>query len=103
MTKPNSSFMLMLLNASSTDGDAAKEITATCRSFFNQETVGLADQQLLVLFRILGFTYVGFALEVVQDFLSGHFCTVNLAVLTMTQYYVSMRNYATLLTKRGAC
>ena len=47
-----SSFLNMLLNASSTDGDRAdKEITSACRFFFNQEIEGLADQQLSVLFR----------------------------------------------------
>ena len=52
MLKLHSSFLNMLLNASSTDGDrAAKEITSACRSFFNKETAGLADQQLSVLFR----------------------------------------------------
>ena len=43
------------------------------RFFFNQETVGLADQQLSVLFRELGFPDVGFVYRVVQEFLSGHF------------------------------
>ena len=52
MSKLHSSFLNMLLNPSSTDGDrAAKEITFACRSFFNQETVGLADQQFSVLVR----------------------------------------------------
>ena len=51
MSKLHSSFLNMLLNASSTDGDRpAKEITATCRSFFNQETADLSDQQFSVLF-----------------------------------------------------
>ena len=78
----------MLLNASSTDGDrAAKEITSACRSFFNQETAGLADQQLSVLFRELGFPDVSFAHGVVQAFLSGHFlyhepgCPNNFSIL----------------------
>ena len=52
---------------------AAKDITAACRSFSNQDTVGLADQQLFVLFRELGFPDVGFSHGVVQAFLSGHF------------------------------
>ena len=74
MSKLHSYFLNMLLNASSTDGDrAAKDITATCRSSFNQESAGLSDQQLLVLFRELGFTDIGFAHRVVQAFLSGHF------------------------------
>ena len=56
MLKLHSSFLNMLLNASSTDENtAAKEITSACRSFFNQETAGLDDQQFLVLFRYLGF------------------------------------------------
>ena len=64
----------MFLNASSTDGDrAAKEITATCCSFFNQETAGLAVQQLSVPFRELGFPDFGFTHGVVQAFLSGNF------------------------------
>ena len=41
--------------------------------FFNQETSGLDDQQLSVLFRELGFLDVGFAHVFVQAFLSGHF------------------------------
>ena len=62
MSKLHSSFLNMLLNASSTDRDrAAKEITATCRSLFSQETSGMDDQQLLVIFRELGFPDVGFA------------------------------------------
>ena len=74
MLKLHSSFLNVFLNASSTDGDrAAKEITSACRYFFNQDTAGLADQQLLVLFRELGFLDVGFAHGVVQVFLSGHF------------------------------
>ena len=49
--KLHSSFLNILLNSSSTDGDrAAKEITAACH-FFNQETLGLTNQQLSVLFR----------------------------------------------------
>ena len=63
----------MLLYASSTDRDsAAKEITDTCRYFFNQDTAGLADQQLLVLFRELCFPDFFFAHEVVQASLSGN-------------------------------
>ena len=63
-----------MLNASSIDGDrTAKDNTAACRSFFNQETAVLADQQFLVLFRYLGFPCVSFAHGVVQAFLSGHF------------------------------
>ena len=50
MPNLHSYFLNMLLNASSTDGDrAAKDITATCYSFLNQETSGLDDQQLSVL------------------------------------------------------
>ena len=74
MSKLHSSFLNMLLNASSKDGDrAAKEITDACRSLFTQETTGLADQQLLVLFRELGLPDVGFAHGVFQEFLGGHF------------------------------
>ena len=40
--------------------------------FFNQDTAGLANQQLLALFRELGFPDVGFAHGVVQAFLRGH-------------------------------
>ena len=70
MSKLHSSFLNMLLNASSIDGDrAAKEITSACRSFFNKDTAGLDDQQLLVLFRDLGFPDVGFAHRVGQAFL----------------------------------
>ena len=104
MSKLHSSFLYVLLNISSKDGDrAAKDITATCRSFFSQDIAGLVDQQLLVLLRELGFPDVGFAHGFFQAFLSGHFCTMSLAVLTISQYSVSMRNYATLLTTRGAC
>ena len=78
----------MLLNASSTDGDrASKEITFACRSFFNQATAGLVDQQLSVLFRELGFPDFGFTNEVVQAFLSGNFlyhepgCPNNFSIL----------------------
>ena len=64
----------MLLYASSTDRDrAAKEITSAGRSFFNQETAGLDDQQLSVLFRELGFPDVGFAHGFFQAFLSRNF------------------------------
>ena len=85
MLKLHSSFLNMLLNASSTDGDrAAKEITSACRSFFNQEATVLANQKLLVLFRELGFQDVGFAHGVVQALLSGHFYTMSLAVLTIS-------------------
>ena len=74
MLKLNYSFLNLLLNASSTDGDrAANDITDACRSFFNQGTRGLNDQQLSVLFRELGFPDVGFAHGVVQAFLSWHF------------------------------
>ena len=74
MSKLHSYFINMLLNASLTDGDrAVEDITSACRSFFNQDTEGLADQQFLVLFRELGFPDVGFAHRVVQEFLSGHF------------------------------
>ena len=52
MSKLHSSFINMLLNALSTDGNrSAKEITSACRSFFNQEKAGLNDQNLSVLFR----------------------------------------------------
>ena len=104
MSNMHYSFLNMLLNASSTDGDrAAKEINSACRSFFNQETAGMADQQLLVIFIELGFPDVGFAHGVVQAFLSRNFCTMSLAVLTISQYSVSTRNYVTLLTTRDAC
>ena len=74
MSKMHSSFLNMLLNASSKDGDrAAKDITSVCRSFFNQETAGLANQQMFLIFRELGFPDVGFAHGVVQSFISGHF------------------------------
>ena len=85
MLKLHSSFLNILLNASSTDGDrVAKEITSTCRYFFNQETAGMADQQLSVLFRELGFQDVGFAHGFVQALLSGHFYTMSLAVPTIS-------------------
>ena len=72
MSKLHSSFLNMLLNASSTDRDrAAKEITAACHSFSNQETADLENQELSVLFRELGFTDVGFAHGFFQAFLSG--------------------------------
>ena len=74
MLKLHSSFLNMLLHASSIDGGrAAKEITSVCRSFFNQETAGLDDQQFLVLFRYLGFQDVGSAHGFVQAFLSRYF------------------------------
>ena len=60
--------------ASSTDGDrAATLLTPSCTSFFEQETAGVADQHLQVLFRELGFPDVGFAHGVIQAFLSGQF------------------------------
>ena len=50
MSKLHSSFLNMLLNASSTDRDrAAKEITSACL-FFNKKTAGLADQQYFFSF-----------------------------------------------------
>ena len=74
MSKLHYYFLNMLLNASSTDRDgAAKEITAACCYFSNQETAGLADQELLVLFRKLGFPDVGFAHGVGQEIFSGRF------------------------------
>ena len=74
MLKLHSSFIKMFLNTSSTDGDREdKELTSSCRSFSNQETAGLDDQKLLILFRELGFPDVGFAHGVVQAFLRGHF------------------------------
>ena len=80
-----------------------KEITPACRYLFIQETAGLTNQQLLVLFRELGFPDVSFYMELSKHFLEDNFCTMSLAVLTMSQYSVSMRNYATLMTTRGAC
>ena len=62
----------MLLMASSTDGyRAATKVSPSCLSFFKQETAGLANQQVLVVFREMGFPYVGFAHVVVQAFLCG--------------------------------
>ena len=73
-SKLHCSFKNMLLMALSIDGDrAASEVCPSCMSFFKQETAGLADQQLLVLFREMGLPDVGFAHEVVQAFLSGQF------------------------------
>ena len=46
-------------------------MSPSCLSFFKQETEGLADQKLLVLFRKMGLPYAGFAHGVVQAFLSG--------------------------------
>ena len=96
MSKLHSSFINMLLNSSSTDRDRApKEITPTCRSFFSQETTDLADQQLSVLFRELGFPDVGFAHGVFQAFLSGHFlyhesgCPNNFSIFC---FYEKLRN-----------
>ena len=64
----------MLLMASSTDGDrAATKVSPSCPSFFKQETEGLADQQMMVLFRDMGLPDVGFAHGVVQAFPSGRF------------------------------
>ena len=74
MSKLHSSFLNMLLNASSIDGyRVTKKISSACRSFFDQETAGLANQQLSLIFRELGFPDVGFAYGVLQAFLSGHF------------------------------
>ena len=64
----------MLLISSSKDGDrAATKVSPSCLSFFKQETVGLSDQQLMVLFIEMGIPDVGFAHGVVQAFLSGKF------------------------------
>ena len=38
-----------------------------------------------------------------KHFLADVFCTMSLAVLTISQYSVSIRNYVTLLTTRGNC
>ena len=104
LSKLHSSFLNIFLNSSSTDGDrAAKDITAVCRSFLNQETEGLANQQFSVLFRELGFPDVGFSHGFSKHFLAEIFCTLSLAVLTISQYSISMRNYTMLLTTRGAC
>ena len=60
--KLHSSIMNMLLMAASIDGDqAANELPATCLSFFNKETEGLADQELRFQFEALGFQDVHFA------------------------------------------
>ena len=51
-SKLHSYFQNMLLMASSTDGyRAATTVSPYCLSFFKQEKAGLADQQLLMLFR----------------------------------------------------
>ena len=96
MSTLHSSFLNILLNASSTDGNkAAKDITSVCRSFFNQEKAGLADQKLSVLFRELGFQDVGFAHGFVQVFVSGHFlyhepgCTNNFSIFC---FYEKLRD-----------
>ena len=50
--KLHASFKKMLMMAFSTDGDrAASSLTPSCTSFFEQETAGVADQHLQVLFR----------------------------------------------------
>ena len=50
-SKLHASFKNMLLIASSTDGDrAVATLSPFCLSFFEQDTAGLADQYLLVLF-----------------------------------------------------
>ena len=73
-SKLHASFKNMLLMAFSTDGDrAASTLTPSCKYFFEQETVGVADQYLQVLFRDLGMPDVGFAHGVIQAFLSGQF------------------------------
>ena len=60
--KLHPSIMKMLLMASSTDGDqAANELPATCLSFFNKESEGLADQELRFQFEALGYPDVNFA------------------------------------------
>ena len=64
----------MLIMASSTDGDReTTKVIPSCLSFFKQETAGLSDQQLMLLFREMGIPDVGFAHVVVQAFLSGQF------------------------------
>ena len=54
-SKLHASFKNMLLMVFSTDGDrAASSLTPSCKSFFEHETAGVADQHLQVLFRDLG-------------------------------------------------
>ena len=61
-SKIHSSFQNMLLIASSIDGDrTATTVSPSCLSFFKQETAGLANQQLLVIFREMGLPDVGFS------------------------------------------
>ena len=73
-SKLHSSFHNMLLMASSTYGDrAATPVSPSCLYFFKQEAAGLADQQMLVLFREMRLPDVGFVHGVVQAFLSGQF------------------------------
>ena len=71
--KLHHSFKNTLLNASYTDGDvAASDITESCRYFYNQESAGLADQELSLLLADRGYPDVGFSHGVVQDLLNGH-------------------------------
>ena len=73
-SKLHSSFQNMLLMASSTYGDrAATPVSPSCLYFFKQEAAGLADQQMLVLFREMGLPDVGFAHGIFQVLRSSQF------------------------------
>ena len=72
LSKLHPTFRNMILNAASECGDRiAEAVPDSCQAFFDQETLGLAEQQLHIQFREFGLSDVGFASGVVQAFLSG--------------------------------
>ena len=74
LKKLHPSNLQMILNASSVDGEfAAEDVSSSCESFFSQESAGLADRELVVQLRSVGFPDVGFAHGVVQMLLNGQF------------------------------
>ena len=72
LSKIHHIFRQMLLNAASEYGDRkAEAVPDLYQVFFDQKTLGLADQQLYIQFREFGLWDAGFADGVIQALLSG--------------------------------
>ena len=72
--KLHNSVSRLILNAASEDGDCtAKSVPKSCESFFNQESVGLAEEELAAMLSEAGYDDVGFSHGVIQSLYQGHF------------------------------
>ena len=73
MKKLHSSVLHTFLMAASENGEEkATEIPESCKSFYNQDSVALSEQQLSFLLRDFGLPDVSFAHGTIQSILAGN-------------------------------